>query len=200
MLDNLELYLAASALKNKRHSAAFEQYRKVNARNESAEALLGMCFCKLYQLAQGITIDEVIEYYKKAKLIEPTNQAAIEEAFIRRCQIVKVAYVNFYNEALQQQIKENKKVTATLLLTGSNLLEEPFDNKLFSSFAELGNKGEGITNFDLSVGMDKFLKEILFKLNEIDTALRMNVNQSSKAFQAYTQMEITVITMEGFKK
>jgi hypothetical protein len=48
--------------------------------------------------------------------------------------------------------------------------------------------------------MDKFLKEILFKLNEIDTALRMNVNQSSKAFQAYTQMEITVITMEGFKK
>jgi hypothetical protein len=200
VLDNLELYLAASSLKNKRYSAAFDQYRKVNARNESAEALLGMCFCKLYQLAEGIIIAEVIEYYNKAKLIDPTNQAAIDEAFIKRCQIVKIAYVNFYNEALQQQIKENKKVTATLLLTGSNLQEELMDDKLFSSFAELGNKGEGIANFDLSVGMDKFIEEILFKLNEIDTALRMIVNQACKAFEAYAKMEITVITLKGFKK
>ena len=114
MLDNLELYLAAASLKNKRYSAAFEQYSKVNARNESAEAMLGMCFCKLYQMAEGITINEVIEYFNKAKLIDPTLQAAIDEAFIRRCQIVKIAYVNFYNEALQQQIRENKIITPSI--------------------------------------------------------------------------------------
>jgi hypothetical protein len=48
--------------------------------------------------------------------------------------------------------------------------------------------------------MDKFLEEILFKLNEIDTALRMIVNQACKAFEAYAKMEITVITLKGFKK
>ena len=41
---------------------------------------------------------------------------------------------------------------------------------------------------------------MLFKLNEIDTALRMLVNQNCKGFEAYAKMEITVITMKGFKK
>ena len=193
MLDNLELYLAASFLKNKKYSAATELYLKVNARNESAEAWLGMSFCKLYQLAEGLKIDGVIECFKKAKLINPTLQTTIEDAFIKRCQIVKIAYVNFYNEALKQQIKENKKVTATLLLTGGHLQEEQSDIKEFSSFVELGNKGDGVANFDLRVGMDRFLEEILLKFNEIDNAVRMNVDKASKAFKAYFQMEIIVI-------
>jgi tetratricopeptide (TPR) repeat protein len=193
MLDNLELYLAASCLKSKKYSAATELYLKVNARNESAEAWLGISFCKLYQLAEGLKIDEVIECFKKAKLIDPTLRSIIEDAFIKRCQIVKIAYVNFYNEALKQQIKENKKVSATLLLTGSHLPEQNRDNKEFSSFIELGNHGEGVANFDLKAGLDKFLEEILLKLNEIDTALKMNVDQASKAYNAYFQMEITVI-------
>jgi len=193
MLDNLELYLAASSLKSGNYSAATELYLKVNARNESAEAWLGMSFCKLYQLAEGVRIDEVISCFKKAKLANPTLLTGIEDAFIKRCQIVKIAYVNFYNEALKQQIKENKKVTATLLLTDSHLLEQTGDNKEFSSFKELGNKGEGVANFDLKTGIDKFLEEILLKLNEIDTALKLHVDQASKAYKAYFQMEITVI-------
>ncbi len=199
MLDNLELYLAASFLKNKKYSAATELYLKVNARNESAEAWLGISFCKLYQLADGLKIDEVIDCFKKAKLIDPILERIIEDAFIKRCQIVKIAYVNFYNEALKQQIKENKKVTATLLLTNSNLQDQLGDNKEFSSFIELGYIGEGIANFDLKAGMDKFLEEILLKLNEIDIALKMNVDQASKAYNAYFQMEITVIKI-GEKK
>lgn len=193
MLDDLELYLAASSLKNKKYSAARELYLRVNARNESAEAWLGMSFCKLYQLAEGLKIDGVIECLKKAKLINPTLQTTIEDAFIKRCQIVKIAYVNFYNEALKQQIKENKKVTATLLLTGGQQQEEPSDNKEFRSFVELGNKGDGVANFDLTVGMDRFLEEILLKFNDIDNAVRMNVDKASKAFKVYFQMEITVI-------
>jgi len=193
MLDNLELYLAASCLKSKKYSAAAELYLKVNARNESAEAWLGMSFCKLYQLAEGLKIDEVINCFKRAKLVDPTLQTSIEDAFIKRCQIVKIAYVNFYNEALKQQIKENKKITATLLLTDSHLPEQTGDNKEFSSFIELGNKGDGVANFDLNAGMDKFLEEVLLKLNEIDTALRMHVDQASKAYKTYFQMEITVI-------
>ena len=193
MLDDLELYLAASSLKRKKYSAARELYLRVNARNETAEAWLGMSFCKLYQLAEGLKIDGVIECFKKAKLINPTLQTTIEDAFIKRCQIVKIAYVNFYNEALKQQIKENKKVTATLLLTGGQLQEETSDNKEFRSFVELGNKGDGVANFDLKVGMDRFLEEILLKFNEIDNAVRMNVDKASKAFKAYFQMEIIVI-------
>ena len=199
MLDNLELYLAASSLKSKNYSAARELYLKVNARNESSEAWLGISFCKLYQLAEGLKIDEVIECFEKAKLVNPTLKSSIEEAFIKRCQIVKIAYVNFYNEALKQQIKENKKVTATLLMTDSYLPEQSRDNKEFSSFKELGNKGEGVANFDLKAGMDKFLEEILLKLNEIDISLKMNVDQHSKAYKAYFKMEITVIKI-GYKK
>ena len=41
--------------------------------------------------------------------------------------------------------------------------------------------------------MDRFLEEILLKFNEIDNAVRMNVDKASKAFKAYFQMEITVI-------
>jgi hypothetical protein len=193
MLDDLELYLAASYLKSRKYSAATELYLKVNARNESAEAWLGMSFCKLYQLAEGLRIDEVISCFKKAKLVNPTLQTRIEDAFINRCQIVKIAYVNFYNEALKQHIKENKKVTATLLLTDSHLPEQKGDNKEFNSFIELGNKAEGIANFEMKAGIDKFMEEILLKLNEIDTALKLHVDQASKAYKAYFQMEITVI-------
>jgi hypothetical protein len=47
--------------------------------------------------------------------------------------------------------------------------------------------------------MDKFLEEILLKLNEIDISLKMNVDQHSKAYKAYFKMEITVIKI-GYKK
>jgi hypothetical protein len=101
---------------------------------------------------------------------------------------------NTFAQQCFEQIKENKKVTATLLLTGGHLQEEnPSDNKEFSSFVELGNKGDGVANFDLTLGMDRFLEEILLKFNEIDNAVRMNVDKASKAFKAYFQMEITVI-------
>lgn len=77
MLDDLELYLAASSLKSRNYSAATELYLKVNARNESAEAWLGMSFCKLYQLAEGLRIDEVISCFKRQNwLIQPFRLAS----------------------------------------------------------------------------------------------------------------------------
>ena len=200
MLDNLELYLAAAALKNKKYQAAAELYMKVATRNNSAEAWVGMGLCQLYQLATGKTMDEVIFCFDKAKSINPNLQKAIEAQLICSCMVVLNGYVTFFNEALKQQIHENKKLTTALLLTGNNLQGLQSHCNEFSSFAGLGKEGAGVACFKKTIGMDKLQTEIVVRFHEIENALRKSVDQASKAFVAFAQMEITVLKIEAVQK
>ena len=200
MLDNLELYLATAALNNKKYQAAAELYMKVAARNDSAEAWVGMGLIQLYQLAIGRTMDEVIFCFDKAKSISPNLQTAIEAKLIGSCQILLNAYVSFFNEALKQQIHENKKLTTALLLTGNNLQGLQSHCNEFSSFAGLGIEGAGVAPFKKALSMDKLQKEILLRFHEIENALRMNMDLTSKTFLAFAQMEIIVLKIEGIQK
>jgi tetratricopeptide (TPR) repeat protein len=200
MLDNLELYLATAALNNKKYQVAAELYMKVAARNDSAEAWVGMGLIQLYQLATGRTMDEVIFCFDKAKSISPNLQRAIEAKLIGSCQILLNAYVTFFNEALKQQIHENKKLTTALLLTGNNLQGLQSHCNEFSSFAGLGIEGAGVAPFKKALNMDKLQKEILIRFHEIENALRKNVDQNSKAFGVFAQLEITVLKIEAVQK
>ena len=200
MLDNLELYLAAAALNNKKYQAAAELYMKVATRNDSAEAWVGMGLIQLYQLANGRTMDEVIFCFDKAKSINPKLQTAIEAQLICSCQLVLNGYVTFFNEALKQQIHENKKLTTALLLTGNNLQGLQSHCNEFSSFAGLGIEGAGVACFKKTIGMDKLQTEIVVRFHEIENALRKSVDQASKAFVAFAQMEITVLKIEAVQR
>ena len=155
MLDRLELYLATMALRGKKYRKAAALYSKVAVRSNSVEAWVCMGICQLYQLSAGITMDEVIFCFNKAKSINPSLQKAIEAKLISSCQMVLTTYVAFFNEALKQQILENKKVATALLLTGNNLLGQQSHCEQFSSLASLGSSGEGVAPFKKKLRLEK---------------------------------------------
>lgn len=197
MLDNLELYLASAALNGGKYKAAAEFYMKVAVRNDSIEGWVGMGLCQLYQLAAGRTMDEVIFCFNKAKSINPALQKAIEAQLIRSCQLVLVTYVTWFNEALGQEILANKKVAANLLLTGCRPMEKQIDCDQHGASVAPYITGTGVAPFKRAIGMGKLLNEVLLRFYEIEDALRLNVDLSSPAYLSFTQMQVTVLKIEG---
>ena len=197
MLDRLELYLATMALRGKKYRKAAALYSKVAVRSNSVEAWVCMGICQLYQLSAGITMDEVIFCFNKAKSINPSLQKAIEAKLISSCQMVLTTYVAFFNEALKQQILENKKVGTALLLTGNNLLGQQSHCEQFSSFASLGIEGVCVAPFKKKLRLEKLQTEILLRFYEMDNALRIHVDQASEAFTTYEKMELIVLKIDS---
>ena len=193
MLDDLELYLATMALKGKDYRKAYEQYMKVAVRSNSSEAWVGLGVCQLYQLSAGITMDEVVFCFNKAKSINPLLQKSIEAQLLCHCQTVLNAYVTFFNDVLKQQILANKKVATMLLLTGNHMLVQLKHCDAFSSFAAPGSAGEGVALIKKTLRLEKLQTEILLRFNEMGNALRIHVDQASEAFTTYDQMKLTVL-------
>ena len=76
--NNVQMDLATMALKGKRYNEAESIYMQIATQNNSSEAWVGMGICKLYQLADGRTMDEVIFCLNKAKHLNPEISMEIE--------------------------------------------------------------------------------------------------------------------------
>jgi hypothetical protein len=98
---NVQIDLATMALKGKRYNEAESIYTKIATQNNSTEAWVGLGLCKLYQLADGRTMDEVVFCIDKAKQLNPELRIEIENQLIINCQILLNTYLGIFEQSLE---------------------------------------------------------------------------------------------------
>ena len=97
---NVQIDLAKMALKGKRYNEAETVYMQIAIQNNSPEAWIGLGFCKMYQLADGRTMEEVIFCLDKAKTLNPQSSSEIDNQLITNCQIILSSYIKVFEEAI----------------------------------------------------------------------------------------------------
>ena len=99
MENNLQLDLATLALKGKRYQEAESVYMQIATQNNAPEAWVGLGVCKLYQLSEGRTMDEIIFCFNKAFQILPEEKRDIEIQLLSNATIVFLKLKTFQNIA-----------------------------------------------------------------------------------------------------
>ncbi len=113
---NVSFEAGVMALKGGRHEEAeiaFLAAARDDPRLGDAWSAIGMC--KLYQLANGRTMDEALHAFSHAKRIEPQRSHEVDRLCIEHSSIV----VNRYYEILQESINEGQQATGRTILGGA---------------------------------------------------------------------------------
>ena len=115
MENNLQLDLATLALKGKRYQEAESVYMQIATQNNAPEAWVGLGVCKLYQLSEGRTMDEIIFCFNKAFQILPEEKRDIEIQLLSNATIVLQTYAKIIeNAAIKHQQAKKAAQSARL--------------------------------------------------------------------------------------
>jgi tetratricopeptide (TPR) repeat protein len=144
MENELQLDLATMALKGRRYDEAEKLYMQIATQNNSTEAWVGMGICKLYQLANGRTMDEAIFCFERARKMTPEMQNDIESQAIVNTLFVMKAYMLIVEEAMQKQLQEKNKAIFGAVLTGVSLIAGMNSKSAFGTIASLSGTGAGV--------------------------------------------------------
>ena len=99
MENNAQLDFATLALKGRRYQEAENIYMQLATNNNSSEAWLGIGVCKLYQLTEGKTMDEVIFCFNKARNISPELTTELNNQLIMHTMVVLKTYAQIIEAA-----------------------------------------------------------------------------------------------------
>lgn len=191
MVGNIQLDLATLALKGKRYSEAEAIFTQIALQEQSPEPWIGIGICKLYQLANGRTMDEVIFCFEKAKEIDRSMTKEIESQLISNCQILLNAYLAYFSDALNKMKAQKKNAQVGALLAGVSMVAGVNSKSAFGFVASLAGSSAGIAvaldAFEEMKSIDEVKKYILFKCDEINNAIRLNTDNQSDAFIEYSE-------------
>lgn len=186
---SVQMDIATMALKGQRYNEAENMYMQIATQNNSSEAWTGMAICKLYQLAKGRTMDEVVFCINKAKSINPDLSNEIENHLIFNCQVLLNTYIKMFEESLAKQKELKTQAIIGGALAGVSLIAGLNSKSTFGTVASLAGSGAGvgvavdaINNMNSVNEIQKF---ILNKCDEINNALQLNVNNSNPNYIEY---------------
>ncbi len=171
---NNQLDLATLALKGKRYSEAENIYMQIVGTDNSVEAWCGVGICKLYQLTENRTMDEVIFCFEKAKQASPNLHKEIEEQLIIHSGIVLTTYTQLIQSAAQQAAKEKGKAQLGAALAAVSFIGGMNSSKAFSTIAALGGTGAGV-----GVAVDS-----LNKINDLKVLSRIILSKCNEIYNA----------------
>ena len=187
--QNVQMDLATMALKGKRYTEAESIYMQIATQNNSSEAWVGMGICKLYQLADGRTMDEVVFCLDKAKQLNPEIRLEIENQLIINCQILLNAYMNVFEQSLVKHKELKKQAMTGAILAGVSMAVGSNSKSAFGTIASLAGTGAGI-----GVAVDAFSKMgtlneirnfILSKCDEINNSLVLTIDKTNPTYLQY---------------
>jgi hypothetical protein len=196
--QNVQMDLATMALKGKRYNEAESMYMQIATQNNSAEAWVGMGICKLYQLADGRTMDEVVFCLDKAKQLNPEIRLEIENQLIINCQILLNAYMNVFEQSLAKHKELKKQAMSGAILAGVSMAVGSNSKSAFGTIASLAGTGAGI-----GVAVDAFSKMntlneirnfILSKCDEINNTLVLTIDKTNPTYLQYNNYVNGLIT------
>lgn len=198
-MSNANFDLATMALKGKRYDQAENAFQTIAVESNSAEAWTGLGICKIYQLADGRTMDEAIFCFDKAKQINPEISNDIEKQLIITSQIVINEYMKIYDNSLAKYKEQRKQANTGLIIAGASaILGSGNNNSTLSSLTSLATMGAGVgvavSAFSKMDDIKEIQEFILEKCNEIDIGINNYVdNKSTDAFIQYSSNKNNVV-------
>lgn len=103
---------AHMALKAQRFEEAQSSYEQALQENYSVEAWTGLGVCKLFQITEDQTIEEVLFCYDKAKSVESANKVEIENHLLEHAILVVSKFADYAISAIKN-LKEAEKKAKT---------------------------------------------------------------------------------------
>ncbi len=193
-MDNeLQLDLATMALKGKRYEEAEKLYMQIATEGNSTEAWVGMGVCKLYQLASGRTMDEVVFCCNRAKKMSPQMVDDIDNQLMINTIVVLKTYVSVVEAALEQKLKETNKAIFGAVLTGVSLIAGMNSKSAFGTVAALSGTGAGVgvavDSLNKIANYDELIANVLQLCDDANNGIIASVNNANPNF---TEFENTV--------
>lgn len=201
MDQNTQLDFATLALKGKRYQEAENIYMQLISTNNSSEAWLGVGLCKLYQLSEGKTIDEVIFCLDKAKAISPQLVNELDDQLMTHTIIVLQTYAKLVEEAAAKHAASKKAAQTGALIAGVSLIAGANSNRAFGTIASLAGTGAGVgvavNSLSAMSDYKELVRIILSKCNEALVGVSQVVD---KQRPEYVEFENSVKTILGIVK
>lgn len=136
--------LAILALKGKRYQEAETIYTNIATDSNSSEAWIGLGFCKLNQLAEGRTMDEVTYCLNKAISINSTVKEQVEDQLIGSCVVLLSTYSQLYDKAIAKDRELKKKAAIGAFVASVSIISGFSSNSAFGALASAAGTGAGI--------------------------------------------------------
>jgi hypothetical protein len=193
MENEIQLDLATMALKGKRYDEAEKLYMDIATKNNSTEAWVGMGVCKLYQLASGRTMDEVIFCFNRAKKMSPQMSDDIDNQLMANTLVILRTYVILVEKALEQKLKETNKAIFGAVLTGISFIGGMNSKSAFGTIAALSGTGAGVgvavDSLNKISNYDELIQNVLKLCDDANNGVIASVSNKSEIF---TEFEDTV--------
>jgi hypothetical protein len=190
MNSNTQLDMATMALKGKRYVEAESMYTQIATQIGSSEAWMGLAICKLYQLAEGRTMDEVVFCVEKAKQISPELRLEIENQLIINCQILLSEYLKIFEQSLVKHKELKKQAITGAIIAGVSMAAGSNSKSAFGTITSLAGTGAGIgvavDAFSKMESLNEIRNFILVKCDEINNTLILSLDKANPAFIQYT--------------
>ena len=94
---------AVMALKAQRYDEATSCYEKILETGYNTEAWTGLGVCKMFQIADGRTMEEVLYCFEKARNVEGADNAEIDLKLIQYSQVVIMQCAAFAIAAINDE-------------------------------------------------------------------------------------------------
>jgi hypothetical protein len=194
---NVQLEIATMTLKSQRYNEAENLFMQIATQDNSSEAWIGMAICKLYQLANGRTMDEVIFCIEKAIKISPENRADIENILIANCQVILNVYIKLFEQSLINQKEATKQFIIGAATASTSMLTGISSKSSFGKVASLAGTGVGAgvatDAFQKMSSADEIQIFILEKCNQIKNSLLKIIENSNENYSEFNKILENII-------
>ncbi len=189
MANDVQLDFATMALKGQRYDEAEKIYMNLATQSSSAEAWIGLGVTKLYQLANGRTVDESLFCFEKAFAIDKDKKHDIDDQLMFHSQIVIQAYAKVVEVAVAKHSEEQKKAKWAIALTAASMVVGSKSSSAYGTLASLGATGAGV---GVAVGafsnmndLKQIVSMVLSKSDEIRAGVIKSVDTSRDEYKTF---------------
>lgn len=133
------------ALKSGRHEEAEKAFLVFAKRNpKSTDAWSGLAICKLYQLANGRTMEEVMFAFARAKQVQPIRASDVDRLVLAHASQVVHAYYTVLSQSVAAAKSAQNKAALGGIIAIASVVTGMKSKNTFVQLASLGAGGTGV--------------------------------------------------------
>lgn len=159
---------AIMALKAQRYDEAQSSYEQALQVGYSVEAWTGLGVCKMFQIAEGQTMEEVLYCFEKARAVEGADNREIDLKLLQYAQVVIMQCGSYAIAAIKNAIAAEKKANTAALISIASIAVGGLSNstgaKILAGAAAATSAGVAIGQFGKmtsSKDIGKFATDLL---------------------------------------
>jgi len=162
---------AIMALKAQRYDEAQASYEQALQVGYSVEAWTGLGICKLFQIAEGQTMEEVLFCFEKARKVEGADNREIDLKLLQNGQVVILQCAAYAIASINNAIEAEKKAATAALISIASIavggLSNSIGTKIFAGAAAATAAGVAVGQFGKMTSSKEIAKFATDLLEEI---------------------------------